>query len=167
MQIDVEKLDEILSEELRLFDELVRASSETTTRILHGDLDGLVEVTRRQNELIMAAAEAGKLRSVFQRELSNGESEQTGEAETEPALRFVAEPHASRFADHDEKLRSTSDALRARSEDNRFLLAYSLHMVDRAMQLVCDTPETGGTYSSAGSCSDRSPSNSALLDRQG
>lgn len=166
MQIDVETLDEILGEELRLFDELVQACSEATKRILGGDLDGLAEVTRRQNELIMAAAETGKVRSALQGELSSSESDQTGEVGAEPAVWSIAEPYASIFAEHDEKLGSTIDALRERSEYNRFLLTYSLQMVDCAVRLMCDAPETGGTYEFPGSCPEPAPSNSSLLDRK-
>jgi flagellar biosynthesis/type III secretory pathway chaperone len=163
MQADVEKLDEILGEELRVFDELVLACSEATTRILHNDLDGLAGVTRRQDDLVMAAAEAGKARSAFQRELSRGESGETG---AEPALQFIAEPYASRLAEHNAKLRSITETLRERSEYNRVLLAYSLQMVDRAMQTVCDTPGTNGTYGSTGSCSDQTAPRNGLLDRK-
>jgi len=166
MQTDMQELDQILSEELRVFDALVQASSEATTRILHGDIDGLATVSCRQSELVMAAAEARRARSAFQREFSCSEPEQPGETGAEPALRFLAEPHASRFAEHDDKLRSVAETLRERSEYNRFLLACSLQIVDRAMQMVCDPPETDGTYSPAGSCSDQTTSNSGLLNRK-
>jgi flagellar biosynthesis/type III secretory pathway chaperone len=166
MQTDVEKLEEILGEELSLFDKLVQACSEATTRILRGDLDGLADVTRRQNELVMSTAEVAKARLAFQRGMSNSEPERPGEAGAEPAVRFIAEPYASRLAEHDDKLGSIAETLRERSEYNRFLLACSLQMVDRAMQTVCDAPETDGTYSSAGSCSDRTTSNSGLLNKK-
>ncbi len=166
MQTDFEKLDGILGEELNLFDKLVHACSEATTRILHGDIDGLADVTRRQNELVMTTVETAKARLAFQRELSHSEPEQPGEAGAEPAVRFIAEPYASRLADHDDKLCSIAGTLRERSEYNRFLLACSLQMVDRAMQTVCDAPETNGTYSSAGSCSDQTASNSGLLNKK-
>ncbi len=166
MQTDVEKLDEILGEELSLFDKLVHACSEATTKILHSDLDGLGDVTRRQNELVMTTAEVAKARFALQRELSNSEPEQPGEVGAEPAVRFIAEPYASRLAEHDDKLRAIAETLRERSEYNRFLLACSLQMVDRAMQTVCDAPETDGTYSSAGSCSDQTAPNSGLLNKK-
>lgn len=164
MQIDAEQLDEILGEELRVFDELAQACSEATKRIVKGEIDGLAGVTRRQNELIMAAAEVGKVRSALQRELSADESDQSRQAA--PAPRFISEPYASRFAEHDEKLRSTVDALREQSEYNRVLLVYSLEMVDRAMRSVCNTSKTPVTYESPGTSSDCSPSDSSLFDRK-
>lgn len=168
MNAQMERLEGILRKELRIYGELTRACSEVTKKVRSCDLDGLAEVTREQNELLMAAANIEKGRIAVLNELleSEDESGQATEADTESSLDFMAELYASRLADHTEKLRVIVEELRVLSRRNRSLLDYSSRLVSRAVRFMCGAPESDGTYGRPGSCADRPRTNRAVLSTQ-
>jgi len=61
MNAQMEKLEAILTEEVRVYGELARTCSEVAEKVRLWELDGLAELTREQNELIMAAAETERV----------------------------------------------------------------------------------------------------------
>jgi hypothetical protein len=144
MGMSVEEVDEILGNRLRLYEELANACSQATDLIRAGDLDGLGAVTRRQHEIIMAIAEHERTRTGLLRECS-GDT-----AEAHVTLQFIEEPYASQFADHDERLQHVVDEIRTSSERNRFLLACSLELVDRAVRSLGDRAGSNGAYDPSG-----------------
>ena len=168
MNAQMENLENILTKELRIYAEFARTCSEVTEKVRCCDLDGLAEVTREQNELIMAAAEIEKVRTAVVTELFESEDESvrvTG-ADAKSALEFIAEPYASRLGDHAKSLRAIVDELRELSRRNRSLLSYSSRVVDRAVRFACGAPQTDGTYEWPGACVERPRTNQALLDAQ-
>ena len=168
MNSQMEKLECILTEELRIYGELARACYEVSEKVRCCDLDGLAEVTREQNELIMAAAEIEKERRAMLTQLigSEDESGQVAEADAATALECIPEPYASKLADHAASLRATVDELRVLTRRNRSLLSYSSRLVDRAVRFACGMPESDGTYERPGSPVDRPRINRALLNAQ-
>jgi len=168
MNPNMEKLDAILMEELRVYGELARTCSEVTAKVRLWDLDGLAEVTREQNELIMAAAEIERGRAAVLAELSESkdESVRVTEGDDRSALKLIPEPYASKLADHNESLRTVVDGLRLLSERNRSLLGYSSRLIDRAVRFLCGMPESDGTYQRSGSCGGRLRAKRTVLDAQ-
>lgn len=168
MNAQMQKLEAILTEELRLYGELARACSEVNDKVRCCDLDGLAEVTREQNELIMAAAEIEKGRRAVLTQLfeSEDESVQVAESDAESALECIAEPYASKLVDHAASIRAIVDELRVLSRRNRSLLSYSSRLVDRAVRFACGMPESDRTYERPGSHVDRPRVNQALLNAQ-
>jgi len=168
MNVQMQELEAILTEELRLYGELVRACSEVAEKVLCCDLDGLAEVTREQNQLIMAAAEIEKGRRAVLTRLreSEDESVRVAESDAESALDCIAEPYASKLVDHAASLRAVVDELRALGRRNRSLLSYSSRLIDRTVRFACGMPESDGTYERPGSRVDRPRVNQALLNAQ-
>jgi flagellar biosynthesis/type III secretory pathway chaperone len=168
MNAHLEKLEEVLGEELRIYGGLLDACSAVTEKVLCCDIDGLAEVTREQNALIMAAAETEKTRTALLRELleSNEQPENAAEAETNSALQFIAEPYASRLASHGERLRGIVRELRQISRKNRSILNYTLQLIDRAVRFMYGTTESDGIYESHGSCKDRARATNGLLNKE-
>jgi len=168
MNAQMEKLEGILTEELRVYGELARACSEVAEKVRSCDLDGLAQVTIEQNELLMAAANIEKGRIAVLSELfeSEDESWQATEANTESSLDFMAEPYASRLADHAVSLRTIVDELRLLSRRNKSLLDYSSRLVGRAVRFICGAPESDGTYERPGACTGRPHTNQTVLSTQ-
>jgi hypothetical protein len=162
------RLEGILTEELRVYGELARACSEVTEKVKSCDLDGLAEVTVEQNELLMAAANVEKGRIALLSELlgSGDGSVPVGNADADSSLDFLAEPYASRLADHAVSLRTVVDELRMLSRRNRALLDYSSRVVGRAVRFICGAPESDGTYERPGSCTGRPHPNQTVLSTQ-
>jgi flagellar biosynthesis/type III secretory pathway chaperone len=170
MDDQAEKLDYLLAEELRIYGNLLQTCSAVADRVLCCDLDGLAEVTREQNALIMAAADTGRARAALLRSLSrsqDGEGAESGlDDRPDSALHFIPEPYASKLARHGERLHGIADELREVGQQNRFLLSYALQLVDRAVRFVYGTPESDGTYEPPGSCADRARPINGLLNKE-
>lgn len=168
MNAQMETLEGILTEELRIYGELARACSEVAQKVRSCDLDGLAEVTVEQNELLMAAANIEKRRIAMLSELFGSEdgSVRVGKADSDSSLDFMAEPYASRLADHAVSLRTIVDELRVLSRRNRSLLDYSSRVVGRAVRFICGAPESDGTYERPGSCTGRPHTNQTVLSTQ-
>jgi len=166
----MEQLDQLLTEELRIYENLLQTCSAVADRVLCCDIDGLAEVTREQNALIMAAADTGRARAALLRSLARSQDDDVAgsglDDRSESALHFIPEPYASRLARHDERLHGIADELREIGQQNRFLLGYALQLVDRAVRFVYGTPENDGTYEPPGSRADRARPTNGLLNKE-
>ena len=168
MNDQMERLEEVLAEELQIYGKLLEACSVVTEKVLSCDIDGLADITHEQNALIMAAAGAERERAALLHELleSEEDSDNAVDTETRSALQFVAEPYASRLASHGERLRGVVDELRQISRKNGSLLDYTLQLVDRTVRFMCGATQSDGTYEPPSSCTDRARATNRLLNKE-
>ncbi len=169
MSDQIEQLDERLAEELRIYGNLLQTCSAVADRVLCCDLDGLAEITREQTALIMAAADAGRVRVALLRSLAGSTTDDVEnrlDEHTQCAFHFIPEPYASRLARHGERLHGIADELREVGQKNRFLLSYALQLVDRAVRFVYGTPESDGTYEPPGLRAERARPINGLLNKE-
>jgi flagellar biosynthesis/type III secretory pathway chaperone len=169
MDDQTEKLDQLLAEELRIYGNLLHTCSAVTDKVLCCDIEGLAEVTREQNALIVAAADTARARVTLLRSLACTGDEQAANdlgERAKSALHFVPEPYASRLACHAERLHSIADTLQEVGQKNRFLLSYALQLVDRAVRVIYGTAESDGRYEARGSSMDRARPMNGLLDKE-
>ncbi len=151
----IAKLITVLSEEMRMYNELLLVLRKKQTSIIEGKLEGLKEAVQHEQALLKATEAVAETREASFKEVSDALGREEKIKTLGQLIEVVESTYAERLSDIHRSLQRIVQEVMLTNEENRYLLDYSIKFVREAARELIKSSEQFPVYSAEGKGKER------------
>ncbi|UCD38218.1 MAG: flagellar protein FlgN [Fidelibacterota bacterium] len=157
------KLITILSQEMRVYNELLLVLRKKQSTIIEGKLEGLKEAVEQEQAILKTSEGLAESREASLKEVSDAIGEDDEIKTLGQLVEVVEATYAERLSDIHSSLQRIIQEVILTNEENRYLLNYSIKFVREAARELVKSSEQFPVYSAEG-IGDEGPAGSSLIE---
>ena len=161
----ISKLITVLSEEIRMYNELLLVLRQKQSSIIEGKLQELKEAVNREQALLKSGDEAARTREASIKEINEALPGEEDIRTLSQLIELVESTYAERLADIHHSLKRILEEVMLINEENRYLLNYSIRFVREAARELIKSSEQFPVYTAAGKGQEESSSSGLIEGR--
>ncbi len=159
------KLITVLSEEMRMYNELLLVLRKKQSSIIEGKLEGLKKAMEQEQAILKHSEAVTKTRKASLKELSEALGMEDEIRTIGQLIEIVESTYAERLSDIHRSLQRIVQEVVLTNEENRYLLNYSIKFVREAARELIKSSEQFPVYSAEGRGGGESSASSLIEGR--
>ncbi|UCH09875.1 MAG: flagellar protein FlgN [Fidelibacterota bacterium] len=159
----IARLVTILSQEMRMYNELLLVLRKKQSSIIEGKLEGLKEAVMQEQAILKQSESVAEDREASIKEISDALGKDEQIRTLTQLIGVVETTYAERLSNIHRSLQQIVQEVMLTNEENRYLLDYSIKFVREAARELVKSSEQFPVYSAEGR-GDEGPSGSSLIE---
>ncbi|MFB0515234.1 MAG: flagellar protein FlgN [Candidatus Neomarinimicrobiota bacterium] len=159
----IARLITILSEEMRMYNELLLVLRKKQSSIIEGKLEGLKEAVQHEQAILRESEAVALTREASLKEVSSALGKEEEIQSLGQLIEAVESTYAERLSDIHRSLQRIVQEVILTNEENRYLLDYSIKFVRDAARELIKSSEQFPVYSAEGRGA-KEPASSRLIE---
>jgi len=161
----IARLITVLSEEMRMYNELLLVLRKKQSSIIEGKIEALKEAVQQEQAILKESEAMAQSREASLREVSDALGQEEGIRTLSQLIELVEATYAERLSDIHRSLQRIVQEVMLTNEENRYLLDYSIKFVRDAARELIKSSEQFPVYSAEGR-GEEGPTGSRLIEGQ-
>ena len=159
----IARLVTILSQEMRMYNELLLVLRKKQSSIIEGKLEGLKEAVMQEQAILKESEAVAETREASIKEISDALGKDEEIRTLTQLIGAVETTYAERLSNIHRSLQQIVQEVMLTNEENRYLLDYSIKFVREAARELVKSSEQFPVYSAEGR-DEKGPSGSSLIE---